>query len=100
MKGEAALGRVGIDRQNVPTDPVRSRRQALQPDTHDARADRGLAQIDSRAVGIAHFDRAERRLQILGKGKRKLARSGWHGAADARLRMVEKGMSLGGGARA
>ncbi len=59
----------------------------------------GLPRSNSRAVGVAHFDGAERRLQLLSKGKRKLAGSGWHGASDTWLRMVEKGVSLGGRAR-
>src|ERR1700733_12392318 len=42
-KSKAALGRVGIDRQNVPTDPVGSRSQLLQSDTHHAGADGRLA---------------------------------------------------------
>jgi len=52
--------------------------------------------IDARAVGIAHFDRTERRLQLLGERKRKLA-----GAVGTRfnawLGMVEKCVSRGDG---
>jgi hypothetical protein len=96
MKGEAALGCVGIDGQNLPANPVGSRWQLFQPDTHDARVNPGLAQIDARAVGIAHFDGAESRLQILGLGENDLAGCGWHGTSDAWLRMVEKGVGLSG----
>ena len=65
MKGEAALGRVGIDRQNLPTNPVGPRRQLLQSYTHGARVDARLAQIDTRAIGVAHFDFLDNGIEAL-----------------------------------
>src|SRR4029077_7746151 len=94
MEREAALCRVGVDRQDLPANPVRSGRQLLQPDPHGACADRWLAEIDARAVGVTYFNRAERRFQVLRIEKCEFSWGRGYGAADARFCMIEKSVGL------
>ena len=67
MKAETSFGPVGIYRQGVPLNLVGSRRQGFEPNPHDAGADPGLALIDPGPIGVAHLDRTEGRLELLGE---------------------------------
>ena len=52
----------------MPIHPISARPQTLQPDTHRAAANLGLAEIDARALAVGHLHGAKRRLETLGEG--------------------------------
>ena len=65
LEREVAVGRVGVHRQNMPGDMVRSRPPGAKRNRHLIAADPGFAAIDPLPGGVGHGDGAERSLQFL-----------------------------------
>ena len=78
----------------MPIHPVSAWTQTLQPDTHRAAANLGLAEIDARALAVGHLHGAKRRLETLGEGRRDLPRRRADRSADGRGRTGEHGVSV------
>src|SRR5262249_7334756 len=92
-EGEASFRLMRIDRKHMPAHPIGALRQRLQSYSHCVAVDLRLALIDAGAVGICHFDGAERRFDILRERQGYLALRACNRAADKRIGALQDSVS-------
>src|ERR1043166_5839559 len=97
-EAEAAFGRVGVDREHFPVDPVAAGRQRFPRNVDLGARDAG-APVDARARGVGDLRRAERSLELLREPQGDRARCRAHGAADGRTGVIELRVRVRGRAR-
>ena len=93
-KVERARRSVGIDGNDLPSNPVFPRRQLWQRHFHDIAIDLGIFIIHRRSLSVVNLQLAESGLQILGHPDGYLGRRFTNRAPNLRISVIEKGVCI------